>query len=253
MQLDVYYLPQFVDPSELAGSVVVVVDQLRASTTICQAFASGAKAVLPCLEVDEAFQKARQFTRSEIVLGGERGGRRIEGFDLGNSPAEYTPDQVFGCTLLFTTTNGTRALNHARLAQRILVGATINRCAVIEEIASAERVTILCAGTGGNVTREDILAGGAMVDALQTRISAEEHHTNEWAEAAHREWQELLIAARAASYTPSEQFAQDLRDTQGGKNLLAIGHDFDLLFCAQLDALDVVPQLDPIDGQIRLA
>ncbi|HCK42208.1 MAG TPA: 2-phosphosulfolactate phosphatase, partial [Planctomycetaceae bacterium] len=130
MPIAVHYLPQFIAETELADQVVVVVDLLRASTTICQALASGATEVVPCLEVDETFLKAESYERSHMVMGGERGGERISGFDLGNSPTEYSPDQVFDRTVLFTTTNGTRALAHAKLAKRILIGAAVNRKAL---------------------------------------------------------------------------------------------------------------------------
>jgi len=254
-QISVHYLPQFVAEADLAGSIVVMVDLLRASTTICQALSAGAKCVVPSVEVDETFAKASAHVqqngdRSEILLGGERGGQRIEGFDLGNSPLDYTPDQVFQRTVLFTTTNGTKALAHARLAERVLIGAAVNRKAIVVEIAAAERIDILCAGTGGKVTREDILAAGAIV--YQLAASQLARTTNEWADAACREWQELLTTARALGRTPSEQFAVELQNTLGGKNLLALGFDDDLPHCAQLDTLDVVPELDRATGQIKL-
>jgi len=251
LHLAVHNLPQFVAPSELAGSVVVVVDQLRASSTICQALAAGAKCVVSLVEVDETFDRARSYPRSEIVLGGERGGLRIEGFDLGNSPTEYTPDRVSGLKVLFTTTNGARALAHAHLAQRVLVGATVNRAAIVAELVDVPQVDILCAGTEDTVTREDILAAGAIVDGLLAKT----HHkcqTNEGADAARLQWQELVAAARAFGRSVSDHLALELRDTPGGKNLLGIGHDFDLEVCAQLDALDVVPELDLSTGAISL-
>ncbi len=252
MLLHVHYLPQFVAESELAGSTVVVVDLLRASTTICQALAAGAQCVIPLVEVDATWEKAKQFQRGDIVLGGERGCQRIDGFDLGNSPAQYTADQVFGRTVLFTTTNGTKALAHARLAERVLIGAAVNRRALAEALAHAGRVDILCAGTGGQVTREDILAAGALVEELFARTPVHDFDTNQWAHAARGEWQELATTAGALGRTLSEQFAVELRDTAGGKNLLAIGHDDDLTWCAQLDRLDVVPELDVASGEIRL-
>ncbi len=255
MQIAVHYLPQFVAESDLAGSVVIMVDLLRASTTICQALSAGAKCVLPSVEVDETFAKAaahvkKHGDRRNILLGGERGGQPIEGFDLGNSPLDYTADQVFGQTVLFTTTNGTKALAHARLANRTLIGAAVNRQAIVEAVAGASRVDILCAGTNGKVTREDILAAGAI--ASQIEALHENCSTNEWSDAACREWQELLTTARALGRTPSEQFAHELRDTLGGKNLLALGYDRDLPFCAQLDTHNFVPELDRATGQIRL-
>ncbi len=254
-QLAVHYLPQFVAESDLAGSTVIVVDLLRASTTICQALSNGAKCVIPSLEVDETFARAaahveKHGDREKILLGGERGGQRIEGFDLGNSPLDYTSEQIFGQTVLFTTTNGTKALAHARLADRVLIGAAVNRQAIVDAVAGAPRVDILCAGTGGKVTREDILAAGAI--ASQIKAPHESCSANSWSDAACREWQELLTTAHALDRTPSEQFAHELRDTLGGKNLLALGYDDDLLFCAQLDTLDIVPELDRSTGQIKL-
>lgn len=252
MLLKVHYLPQFVAESELAGSTVVVVDLLRASSTICQALAAGARCVVPSVEVDATWEKAQRLPRSEIVLGGERGGLRIEGFDLGNSPAQYTSDQVFGRTVLFTTTNGTRAIAHARLAMRVLIGAAVNRRALVESLAHTERVDILCAGTGGQVTREDILTAGALVEEIFRRTPAHDLETNSWADAARGEWQELLTAAGALGRTANEQLALELRRTTGGKNLLALGYESDLAWCARLDALDVVPELDAASGEIRL-
>ncbi|QEG33153.1 2-phosphosulfolactate phosphatase [Bythopirellula goksoeyrii] len=250
--LNVHYLPQFVAESDLAGSTVIVVDLLRASTTICHALKAGASAVVPLLEIGDVADRVEKLGRENVVLGGERGGELIEGFDLGNSPAEYTPDQVFGRTVLFTTTNGTRALLHSRIAERVFVGAAVNRVAVATAVLSAQRVDILCAGTNGIVTREDILAAGAITDEMLRLSGPDLWQTNEWADSAHREWQELLIGAKANRRSPSEQLAWELKSTPGGKNLLAIGHEEDLRLCAQLDTLAVVPEWDSSTGQITL-
>ena len=253
--LAVHYLPHFIAESDLAGSTVIVVDLLRASTTICQALASGAKCVIPSLEVDATFAKANEYvaaggSRDALLLGGERGGRRISGFDLGNSPADYTSEQVLQRTVLFTTTNGTKALAHARLADRTLIGSANNRQAIVEAVADAPRVEILCAGTNGKVTREDVLAAGAIASRIKKCGKAESF--NAWCESACREWQELLTTAKALHRTPSEQFAVELRETLGGKNLLALGYDRDLQLCAQLDTHNVAPELDRTTGQITL-
>lgn len=252
LKLAVHYLPQFVAESDLADSTVVVVDLLRASTTICHALSAGAKSVVPCVELADAWAKAESYDRSAVLLGGERGGERIEGFDLGNSPAEYTADQVFNRKVLFTTTNGTKALAHARLARQVLIGATTNRRSLVATIANHPEIDILCAGTGGKVTREDVLAAGSISAELVRRTSAQQWETNEWAAAAIGEWEELVTLAQASSRTVSDQFALELRDTIGGRNLLAIGQDADLPLCAQLDVLDVVPALDQATGEIGL-
>lgn len=250
-RLSVHYLPQFVAESELADSVVVVIDLLRASSTICHALSAGAKCVMPMVEVDAVREKAGGYMQSALVLGGERGGRRIEGFDLGNSPTEYTPEKVFGKTILFTTTNGARAVAHARLASRVLIGATANRRAIVGTLAEEPAIDILCAGTGGSVTREDILAAGSIVDGLLP-MPGSEWETNKWVDAARGEWQELVSTASALGRSVSEQLTLELRETPGGKNLLAIGHDFDLEVCSQVDTLDLVPELDPKTGTISI-
>src|SRR5262245_39532454 len=121
-QIDVFLLPALVEPAALAGKTAVVIDVLRATTTIVQALATGAKEIVPLQEVDEARRLAEKLGEGAI-LGGERGGVLIPGFDLGNSPAEYTAAKVAGKTVVFTTTNGTRALQRCKMAERVLIGA----------------------------------------------------------------------------------------------------------------------------------
>ena len=249
-QLSVHYLPKFVGEQELAGATVVVIDLLRASTTICTALASGASEVRPFLEVADTLRAAEGFDRAPLLLGGERGGALIPGFDVGNSPQEYLPDRVRDKRILFTTTNGTRALQHARLAERVLVGAIINLSAVVDAVHGDSNVHLLCAGTGGEITREDILAAGALVDRLTA--ASDDWQLTKPAETARRQWRDLTAAAQAAGRSLSEQLAEELRSTPGGENLLAIGHDHDLPICAQIDAIHVVPQFDPATGRIAL-
>jgi 2-phosphosulfolactate phosphatase len=245
--LNVHYLPQQVTKQELVGSAVVVIDLLRASTTICQAIASGAAEVVPFLEVDETLAAAAAAGRHNIILGGERYGKRIPGFDLGNSPTEYTPRAVGGRRVFITTTNGTRALQHARLARRILVGAMVNLSAVAQSLRDEPCVDILCAGTDDDFTQEDILAAGALVYELST-VSWQ---INENADNARLKWIELVARARAARRTSSEQLALELVDTQGGRNLVRIGLGADLAECAHIDRLAVLPELDVPSWRIR--
>lgn len=249
--VDVHLLPRLVEPGQLAGSVTIVVDQLRASTTICQALAAGAECVEPLVEVDQARAAAERWGRQRVRLGGERGGLLIEGFDFGNSPAEYTPATVGGRRIIFTTTNGARALHHAAQARRILVGATVNRRAVVEAAREAAAVHVLCAGTAGEVTHEDVLAAGALVDALLT--DAPPRTVRPVAAHALKLWRDLTARAAAAGCTVVDQFALELRDTTGGLNLLEIGNEPDIAWCAQLDALPIVPEFNPQTGEIRPA
>jgi len=249
--LNVHRLPRHVDQHALADSVVVVIDVLRATSSICQAIASGAAEVMPFLEIDKAVAAANRLGRENVVLGGERKGGRIDGFDLGNSPRDYTPAAVGGRSVLITTTNGTRALAHAREARRVLVGAIVNLSAVVASIKDEPRIDILCAGTDGKETGEDILAAGGMVDQLCKLPSAHDWQLNDAAVAARRDWAFVVEKAQVAGRPLAEQLAIELRETPGGRNLIGIGLDADLVDCAELDRLKIVPELDISSWRIR--
>jgi 2-phosphosulfolactate phosphatase len=249
--LNVHNLPKQVERDELTGSTVVVIDLLRATTTITQALASGAREVLPFLEVEDAIAAWTKADREEIVLGGERSGLRIDGFDLGNSPRDYTPQAVAGRCVFITTTNGTRALDHARLARRVVVGAVVNLSAVVASVKEEPRVDILCAGTDGRETGEDIVTAGAIVDQL-CRLPTADWQLNHAAAMAGRDWRLIVAKAQSTGCSLDERLAIDLRDTPGGRNLLDIGLEQDLVDCAQIDRFDVVPELDVREWKIRL-
>jgi 2-phosphosulfolactate phosphatase len=247
--LSLHTLPQHVTPEQLAGSTVIIVDQLRASSTIATALAAGAECVMPFAEVDETLATAKQFGRATVLLGGERGGKRIPGFDLGNSPAEYTPERVAGRRILFTTTNGARALQHVRGARRILVGAAVNCAAVANAVEPGADVAIICAGTDGVIAFEDRLAGGAIVEALARRGAT--WIFNEAATAALDRWRRIGEEARARSVPLADVFVERMTETDGGQNLIAIGQDADLARCAILDSLNVAPELNHAANELR--
>jgi 2-phosphosulfolactate phosphatase len=240
-QIDVYLLPDLVEPAALAGKTVVVIDVLRATTTIVQALAAGAREVVPCLEVEEARQAAAKLGKA-AVLGGERGGVAIAGFDLGNSPAEYSPERVGGKAVVFTTTNGTRAMQRCKLAGRVLLGAFVNFSAVCREVAGSDHIALVCAGTDGHVTREDTLLAGAIVDDLGR---AKKVQLNDQALLAADAWQ---TAVRLMTDRP---LGMMLRESRGGRNLIETGQENDIDLAAQIDKFDVVPHLDLVAWRIR--
>lgn len=250
--LDLYELPRLALREALADAAVIVIDLLRATTTICQALASGAECIMPFVSVEETRAAAERFGRGNVLLGGERYGKLIDGFDLGNSPAEYTPAAVAGRRLLFTTTNGARALDHARDARRVLAGAAVNCTAVAEAVRDGRDVAILCAGTDGVIAREDVLGGGAVIEALMLQ-DREAWQLNAAAAEALAQWRALGAKPQAVGGDLAGCFARELCDTDGGRNLLDIGHDADLTACAQVDSLRVVPVLDRATGEIRVA
>jgi len=246
--LNVHLLPDLVPPSALAGRTVVVIDVLRATTTICHALAAGAVAVVPCLEIDEARAKAEELGRANVALGGERRGLKIEGFDLGNSPTEYTPASVGGRTVVFTTTNGTRAMRHASQAGEILIGAFANLAAVVGVLESRDEIDLVCAGTGGAITAEDALFAGAVVEQLtKSREFGGKGcklDLNDQARLARDAWHEIDGQLWPLAHT--------LRDCQGGRNLIAEGFDADIDTAAKIDTFDFVPRLHLSTGRITL-
>ena len=118
MRLDVFFGAQHMTPADVQGRVVLVIDVLRASTTVAVALANGARAVIPFDSSDEVIARAKQFERSDVLLAGERRMHAIPGFDLGNSPREYTREMVEGKTVLLTTTNGTE-IGRASCRERV--------------------------------------------------------------------------------------------------------------------------------------
>lgn len=239
----VHLLPGLVTPEELAGTTVVVVDILRATTTIVYALAAGATKVVPLLEVERAF--ALQSTLgNEAVLGGERGGRKIAGFHLGNSPAEYTRQNVGGKTVVFTTTNGTRAIQMCGQASRVLLGSFANFSACCRELSRIERFDILCAGTDGQITREDVLFAGAVIDDLQRTAKIT---TNDQADIAADAWR-----AAALDFAGPKPLAEYLRASTGGRNLIEIGHERDIVIAAEVDQFDFIAEFDLAQGAIYL-
>ena len=255
--LNVYGLPTAVTPEEMAGGTVVVIDVLRASTTIVHALEAGAIEVIPCQEVDDARAVAARLPRESVVLGGERKGLPIDGFDLGNSPTDYVPAIVGGRTVVFTTTNGTRAMEQCRLAKRVLIGAFVNASAVLEQLAGQEQVHLLCAGTGGRYGRDDVLMAGLLVERLQRQGGVQgalPYRLNAQAVTARESWISSFAPPLALGAEPvdPELLAAQLRETIGGRNLTAVGLEADILTAARLDRFPSVPELDPQTFRIRL-
>lgn len=231
------------DPAMFAGAVVVVIDALRASVTITAALRNGAREVVPVLTVEAALAEAAKFPREETILGGERGGVLIDGFDVDNSPEKYTRERVAHKVVIFTTTNGTASLLHARGAAEIVVGSFANISAVCSRVAADPRpVHILCAGTREEISLDDVLPAGAMVDRLLR--AGRQFASDDSARIA-------LAAYRDAVQQPGG-VTSAMRASRGGRNLdkIGLGHDID--FCSTPDTLPVVPRFDASEGRITL-
>jgi phosphosulfolactate phosphohydrolase-like enzyme len=148
-----------------------------------------------------------------------------------------------------TTTNGTQALHQARLARRVVIGAIANLSAAVESVLKEPRIDILCAGTGGEETLEDILAVGAIVERLGVTPLAD-WVQNDAAKSALHEWQALVDDAHRAGRSIEAQLAERFRDTLGGRNCIATGNEADLQACARIDHVSVAPVLDTKNWRI---
>jgi 2-phosphosulfolactate phosphatase len=217
-------------PGDERAATIVVIDVLRATSVIATALANGAARVIPVAGIAEAFAYKQQLG-ANVLLGGERNNVRIEGFDLGNSPAEYTRERVAGTTIVITTTNGTAAIELARTrAGRLYTAALINAGAVAQRLAAhGGDVVAVCAGTEGRFSLEDWVCAGALAGACEERgaslddaaLAAAElfraHASNLYA---------LLELGEHARHLAKAGFANDVRD------------------CAALNRYDVAPLLD---------
>lgn len=234
-----YLVPDLIAPPRLAGGVAVILDILRASTTIVHALGAGAAFVRPFLEPGEALAAKAEWGVGDVLLGGERGGARIPGFDLGNSPREYRPEALQSRPVFFTTTNGTRALLASLEADRIFVGCFNNLSALVRVLVKDGRpVHLVCAGTRGEVSLEDTLGAGAVAAALGEPYGLEQP-TNDATLMAVDAW-------RRAGPLPAE-----LRRGVGGRDVIRLGLDADIDAAAAIDSRDVVPELDKATMRLR--
>lgn len=244
-ELSVHLLPGLLKPERLGGAVAVVIDLLRASTTITSALVSGAEEVLPCLEVEEARERAGDFPAEDIILGGEREGKLIDGFDLDNSPAAYTPERVAGKMVIFTTTNGTAAIEHAAMADRVLIGCFSHINALIDLLIRDGRpIHLICAGTNGAISLEDLLCAGAIATGIWSHIGNPDIADDS----------ALLAMTLFESATEdAETYRHTLRQSHGGRNLCRIGMEADIELASQWDTCGLVPEFTKSDRRIRPA
>ena len=216
MKIDLVPLPTMLTPMLLDGRCVIVFDVLRATTCLAAALAAGATEIHCFREVGETRDAAAAFDGPKL-LGGERDGVVIDGFDFGNSPGDMTPGRVAGKTLFLTTTNGTQAIAAAAGAARRFVCGFVNLSATARVvIAAGLDVTLLCSGTNGEPAGEDELAAVALSDMLRGRPAPPAH----------------------------DPVRLDLlRDTHGGRNVRKLGQDADIDFAATVDLRDVAGEV----------
>jgi 2-phosphosulfolactate phosphatase len=232
MRLDVFFGPQEVTPADVANRVVAVVDVLRASTSIAIALDNGARAVIPLASSEDVISRSKSLERSEVRLAGERKSQQIAGFDVGNSPRDFTREVVEGKTILMTTTNGTNALLTVQGARDVVIASYVNFSAVLSMLRAALRggtdVAILCAGQEKRFALEDAACAGLYVQHITAKQTKAE--INDAAQAA------MLIDKKFGS-----NLKRLLRMSAHGAALVEAGFGDDIPVCAAVDAHPVVP------------
>ncbi len=169
MKIDVIPYASAIRPDLIDNRYVVVIDVLRASSVMVTALANGANAFIPVSTVDEARQKAVMYHEEEILLCGERDTKTIDGFHLGNSPQAYTQDKVAGKTLIFTTSNGTRALNRLKEAAEVFIGSFLNMEALVNRFLRLDNVVLVCSGTNNNFSMDDAMCAAFFMDEIMKK------------------------------------------------------------------------------------
>jgi 2-phosphosulfolactate phosphatase len=239
VKVDVFFSPAALNEISLEGRAAVVIDVIRATTTMVEALANGARAIFPTVSTEDAVKLASSLGRGDTLLCGERKGLKVEGFDLGNSPGEYAPAVVKGKQLVMTTTNGTRAFKAVEDAERILVAAFLNLSAVTDAVRGVEDLVVVCAGREDRFSLDDALCAGHLLRRLVG--GAEEESERSLNDAAR-------VVLELVSVYPVD--ANLLRSTAAGRALSEVGLDQDLEVCARVDRYALVPEMR--ERQIRI-
>lgn len=236
MRIDVYATPDSAREKDLKDRMVVVVDVLRATSTIITGLHNGCREFIPVIDIEEAVNIAKNYERDAFLLGGERNAQKIEGFHLSNSPREYTRDVVEGRTIIITTTNGTKAIRKASDAKEVIIAGFMNVNAVCDYIREiGEDTAMVCAGTDGRFSLEDILAVGAIISKLEDEIRLE--------------LDDLGIVCRYLYENNEDDLERILRGTYHYSRLVELGYEKDIEYCLKMNTAPIVPIYQ--DGVIR--
>jgi len=229
MKIDVLYSPVQADELFFTGKTTVVIDVLRASSTIITALKNGAKEVVPVGTVEFAVKVSGGIFGGQTLLGGERNTKKIEGFALGNSPSEYTTEIVSGKSIVFYSTNGSRAIVKAKYSTNLFICSFNNLKALAKHIKKLnEDVVVLCAGNNNFFSLEDSVCAGMLISELIAGNKTFE-----------------LTDASTSALTLFKSFGKNifklLSETDHGQLLINNGFEDDLKSCSELDSTDVIP------------
>ncbi|MDD3012117.1 MAG: 2-phosphosulfolactate phosphatase [Candidatus Gastranaerophilales bacterium] len=241
MYIDTVFTPlELVSRGDISDKTVVVIDVLRATTTIAYAL-SWCSRIIPVETIEEALSLFQTFDKNETLLAGERFCLKPEGFDLGNSPGDFTQDKILGKTIIFSTTNGTRTLKLAQSAKLVTTAAFVNASACASKVFKAKNdVIILCAGRSNKATKEDSACAGLIIELLIEKC-VEDNVDFELSDAAD-------ISVKYFNYY-KDDIAALLESAEAGKNLIEVNLEKDIKDCSLIDTLPIATEYK--DGFIR--
>ena len=231
MKINVLFTPLIADELYFTGKTSVVIDVLRASTTIVAALQNGAREIVPVATVEFAVKVSGGMFGGQTLLGGERNTRKIEGFALGNSPLEYSQEIVAGKSIILYTTNGTKAIVKAKFSSSLFICSFNNISALAKQLAMQDKdIEIQCAGSQNNFSLEDTICAGKLISELE-KINPELHLSDS------------AKAALALNKTFGKNIHKMLLETEHGKMLLENGFAEDIKYCSKLNSSSSVPYL----------
>ncbi len=238
MKVNVLLSPNNVDELYFTSKTTVVIDVLRATSVIVQALNNGAKEVIPVGSIDFAMKISVNAHGGQTLLCGERNTKMIDGFDLGNSPQDYTKGLVHRKSIILFTTNGSKAIVKAKYSNKLLVASFNNLSAIAESLIDlGSDVEIVAAGSNGMFCIEDTICSGALIQTMKS--------LKEDIEITDAGWASLVL---------NDQFGSDigkmLRESEHGKRLIGNGFEEDLAFCSERDNMPIVPFYK--GGEIKL-
>ncbi len=230
MKLFVYHTPELT-PDECLPDCAVVIDVLRATTTIATALDAGAEAVKAFSDINKLMAESEKLLPEKSLRMGERGGKKVEGCDLGNSPLDCTPELVKGKRLFISTTNGTRALQRVEKASVVMTAAMVNYTAAVKYILKHKPETLWLLGSGweGGYSLEDTVCAGAIAQSI---MESQEKYTI---------GNDEVIAAIALYAQWQTKLLEMFRLSSHGQRLLGLNGDRDLEYCAQINNINILP------------
>lgn len=233
MKLFIYHTPELT-PTDTVPECAIAVDVLRATTTMATVLAAGGEAVQVFSDLEQLMIVSEKWSADKRLRAGERGGAKVAGFDMGNSPLDCTAERVQGRRLFISTTNGTRALQRIQDAPNVLAAAFVNRAAVVKYVLERQPKTLWIVGSGweGSFSLEDTACAGALAHSIlqQTNLPLEELAGND-----------EVVAAVALYVKWQDKLLELLHLASHGKRLLRLDCHEDLKYCAQTDILDILP------------